>query len=179
MNKSMLTGVAVGVAVAAGGGALAMYSQADKEPLVAQVLDVKEVTKTISSPRQQCENVVRTIKKPVKDENRVTGSVIGAVVGGVLGNQVGGGSGKKLATVAGAAAGGYAGNQVQKDMQNSDVTQITERQCHTVYDKSEKLMGYDVTYQLGEQTSTVRMDQKPGKTLPVENGQVVLSAQQG
>ncbi|EKE76745.1 glycine zipper 2TM domain-containing protein [Gallaecimonas xiamenensis] len=178
MNKSMLAGVAVGVAVAAGGGAIAAYSLNDSGPTYADVIKVKAVNQNISTPRQACQDVVRTVKKPVQDENRITGSVIGAVVGGVLGNQVGGGSGKKLATVAGAAAGGYAGNQVQKDMQDKDLTQVTERQCQTVYDKSQKLLGYDVTYRLGEKTETVRMDHKPGPTLPVENGQVILTAQQ-
>ena len=111
MNKSLIMGLIVGAVVVTAGGAIAMRSYGDR---YAEVLDVKPVTKTVSTPRQACADEVVTRQKPVKDEKRVTGTVIGAVVGGVLGHQVGGGRGQDVATAAGAAAGGYAGNQVQK-----------------------------------------------------------------
>jgi uncharacterized protein YcfJ len=43
-----------------------------------------------------------------------------------------------------------------------------------VTDSSQKVIGYDVTYRLGDKESTVRMDQRPGSRIPVENGQLVL-----
>ncbi len=55
-----------------------------------------------------------THRRPVQDENRITGSVLGAVAGGVIGHQFGGGRGKDVATVVGALGGGYAGNQIQE-----------------------------------------------------------------
>ena len=91
------------------------------------------------------------------------------------GNQVGGGSGKKIATVAGAAAGGYAGNKVQGNMPDKDTYTTTERRCNTVTDSHENVVGYSVTYMLGDNDGKVRMDTEPGSRIPLdENGQLVL-----
>ncbi|MBI5460562.1 MAG: glycine zipper 2TM domain-containing protein [Gammaproteobacteria bacterium] len=177
MNKSMLTGIVIGVVVAAAGGTLAGYNLlANKQPAYADVLNVKEITQTVQTPREVCEDVAVTRQKPVKDEHRVLGTVTGALIGGVLGNQVGGGTGKKLATVAGAAAGGYAGNTVQKNMQANDTYTATEQRCQTVTDTHKEVIGYDVSYRLGDTQGKVRMDHKPGDRIPVENGQLVLTA---
>jgi len=92
-----------------------------------------------------------------------------------LGSAVGGGKGKTLATVAGAAAGGYAGNRVQKNMQEKDVLTKTEHRCKTVNEKSQKVVGYNVTYRLDGKDAVVRTSFKPGPTLPVKDGQVVTS----
>jgi uncharacterized protein YcfJ len=97
------------------------------------------------------------------------------VVGGLLGNQVGGGNGKKLATVAGAVGGGYAGNKVQGSMQANDTVTTTETRCSTVTDTSEKLVGYDVKYELDGKVSQVRMANDPGRQIPVKDGQLVLA----
>ncbi len=175
MNKSMLTGLVVGAVVATAGGVIAGLNMiGDDEPEYAEVVNVVEATETIQTPREVCEDVPVTRQAPVKDEHKILGTVTGAVLGGVLGNQVGGGSGKKIATVAGAAAGGYAGNKVQGNMQAKDTTTTMERQCHTVTDASQRIIGYDVTYRIGDQEGTVRMDKKPGDRIPVENGQLVL-----
>jgi len=175
MNKSMLVGTLFGAALATAGAGVAGFKMMNAAPTEAQVLQVSEAYKTTQVPRQVCEDRVVTHQAPVKDENRIAGSAIGAVVGGLLGNQVGGGNGKKLATIAGAAAGGYAGNQVQKSMQEKNTYTTTERECHTVTDSRKDLVGYDVQYRLGEQVATVRMDHKPGATLPVRDGQVVTN----
>jgi uncharacterized protein YcfJ len=175
MDKSMLTGLVVGAVVATAGGVIAGLNMlGDKEPAYAEVLNVVEATETVQTPRDGCEDVPVTRQAPVKDEHKILGTVTGAVIGGVLGNQVGGGSGKKLATVAGAAAGGYAGNKVQGSMQAKDTYTTTERRCRTVTDSSQKVIGYDVTYRLGDTQDTVRMDHRPGERIPVENGQLVL-----
>ena len=175
MDKSMLTGLIIGAAVATGGGVIAGLSVLDdKEPSYAEVLNVVEATETVQTPREVCEDVAGIRRAPVKDEHKLLGTLTGAVIGGVLGNQVGGGTGKKLATVAGAAAGGYAGNKVQGNMQAKDTYTTTERRCHTVTDSSEKVIGYDVTYRLGDEEITERMDRRPGNRIPVENGQLVL-----
>ena len=175
MDKSMLTGLIAGVGIAAVGGVIAGLNVfGDKEPAYAEVLNVVEATETVQTPREVCEDVPVTRQAPVKDENKILGTVAGVVLGGVLGNQVGGGTGKKLATVAGAAAGGYAGNKVQGNMQAKDTYTTTERRCRTVTDTSQKVIGYDVTYRLGDKESTGRMDRRPGSRIPVENGQLVL-----
>ena len=176
MDKSMMKGLAVGgvAAVVLGAGAVTGYKALAK-PQVAEVVAVKEVTETVVTPREHCEDVQVQRQAPVKDPNRIAGTAIGAVAGGLLGSTIGGGKGKTLATIGGAAAGGYAGNQVQENMQQKDVNATTERRCRTVNEKSQKLVGYNVTYRLEGKEGQVRMSFKPGQTLPVKDGQVVTT----
>jgi len=174
MNKSMIGGIVIGVAVAATAGSIAAYKKST-EPTFAEVLQVKPVKETVRTPREVCHDEVVTHTKPVQDEHRITGTLIGAVAGGVLGNQIGGGNGKKIATVAGAAAGGYAGNRVQGHMQDNDTVQNTEHRCETVEEKHQKTVGYDVRYRLDGEEKTVRMDHDPGQAIPVKSGELVLS----
>jgi uncharacterized protein YcfJ len=92
-------------------------------------------TSAARTPREVCTDEVVTRQKPVKDKDRILGTVAGALIGGVVGNEVGGkGTGGDIATVGGAAAGGYAGNRVQKSVQKNATVQTTERVCRTVYD---------------------------------------------
>ena len=69
---------------------------------------------------------------------------------------------------------GYAGNKIQQNMQNNDTYTTTERRCETVTDTHQKLIGYDVTYKLGDETGKVRMDREPGERIPVKDGKLVL-----
>ena len=140
---------------------------------------MKEITETVVTPHEHCEDVAVRHQAPVKDERRIAGTVVGGLAGGLLGSAVGGGKGKTLATVAGAAAGGYAGNQVQKNMQQKDMVTTTEHRCKTLNDKSQKLVGYNVTYRLDGRDGTVRTSFKPGATLPVKDGQVVTTPPSG
>ena len=179
MDKSMIKGIVIGgiavVAVTAGG--VTGY-RAMTRPTFAEVIAVKEATETIVTPREECEDVQVQKQAPVKDEHRVAGKVIGGVAGGLLGSTIGGGRGKTVATVAGAAGGAYAGNKVQKNMQQKDVVTTTEKRCKTVEDKSQKLIGYDVTYRLEGKEGTVRMSFNPGNRIPVKDGQLVLAPPQ-
>ncbi|MBC7715366.1 MAG: glycine zipper 2TM domain-containing protein [Pseudorhodobacter sp.] len=177
MNKSMAKGLVIGgiATVVLGAGAVTGYSTITA-PRIADVVAVKEVTQAVVTPQQRCEDVAVKHQAPVQDQRRVVGSVIGGLAGGLLGSQVGGGTGKTVATVAGAAAGGYAGNQVQKNMQERDVSVTTERRCRSVNETSRKVIGYDVTYRLSGKEGMVRTTFKPGATLPVKDGRVVSTA---
>lgn len=172
----MIKGMALGgiAMVVLGAGAVTGYKTMTK-PAFAEVVSVKEVVEPVLTPREKCEDVAVQHQAPVKDENRIAGSVVGGLAGGLLGSTVGGGKGKTLATVAGAAAGGYAGNRVQKNLQEKDVITTTERRCKTVNDKSQKLVGYDVAYRFDGKSGMVRTSFKPGATLPVKDGQVVVT----
>lgn len=176
MDKSMIKGIAIGgmamvvLAVAAVGGYKAL-----SQPKFADVVAVKEITETVVTPREECRNVPVRHKAPVKDPDRIAGTVLGGVAGGVLGNQIGGGTGKSVATIVGAAGGAYVGNKVQDSMQKGDVVTTMKRSCKTVYDKLQKLVGYDVTYRLKDREGVVRTAFRPGNTLPVEKGQVVVT----
>ena len=122
MDKSMVKGAVIGgiAMVVLTGGAVTGY-KAMNQTKYADVVGVKEVTQKVTTPREDCRQVQVQKQAPVKDENRVAGTVIGGVAGGLLGSTIGGGTGKTVATVAGAAGGAYAGNQVQKNMQQKDV----------------------------------------------------------
>lgn len=176
MDKSMMKGLVVGglATVVIGASGVTGY-QTLMKPKVAEVVTVRDVMETVVTPVERCEDVAVNRQAPVKDQHRIAGTVIGGVAGGLLGSTIGGGNGKTLATVAGAAAGGYAGNQVQKNMQQKDVVTSTERRCKTVNQKSQKLNGYNVTYRLDGREDTVRTSFKPGPTLPVKDGQVVIT----
>jgi len=175
MDKSMMKGIALGgVAMVVLGAGGVTYQQLNK-PKFADVVSSKEVYEVVVTPREQCDDVQVQHQAPVKDKNRLAGTAIGAVAGGLLGSAIGGGKGKTLATVGGAAAGGYAGNQVQKNMQEKDVSTSTERRCKTVQDKSQKLVGYNVTYRLEGKEGSVRTSFKPGATLPVKDGKVDIT----
>lgn len=143
-------------------------------PESAEVLTVAEIKEKVRIPHQDCRDVAVQRRAPVKDENRIAGTVIGGVLGGVVGNQIGRGTGNTLATVAGAAAGGYAGNTVQKGMQERDTVATVEQRCRTVYETTEKVAAYDVTYRLGGKEGRVRLGHDPGKTIPVKDGKLVL-----
>ena len=177
MDKSMMKGFAVGgvAMVVLGAGAVTGYKTLT-QPKQAEVLAVKEAKQTVTTPQEKCEQVAVQRQAPVQDEKRIAGTVLGGVAGGLLGSQVGGGSGQKVATVLGAAGGAYAGNQVQKGMQQRDVTSATETRCKTVNVRSEKLVGYDVTYRYEGKEDTVRMSYDPGKQIPVVKGKLVLDA---
>lgn len=178
MDKSMIKGFAVGgiAMVVLGAGGVTGYKSLTK-PKFAEVVAVKEVMETAVSPRERCEDIQVQHQTPVKDNNRIAGTVVGGVAGGLLGSAFGGGNGKTLATVAGAAAGGFAGNQVQKSMQQRDVVTSSEHRCKTVNEKSQKLVGYNVTYRLDGKEGMARTSFKPGPTLPVKDGQVVTVPQ--
>lgn len=169
MNKSMLAGVGIGIAAASGIAAVAGLDIFSSGPQYAQVVTATPINETVKTPRQQCRNVTVTHRRPVQDENKIAGSLLGAVAGGVIGHQFGGGRGKDVATVAGALAGGYTGNQVQGNLQNNDTYSSTQQRCQTVYDKSQTLLGYDVTYKIGERQGKIRMDHDPGTQIPLDS----------
>jgi len=176
MNKSMIVGVVLGGAAATAAGTMAGYNYISQGPTSAKVLNISEVNENFTTPREVCEQREITKTRQVKDENQLAGTAIGAVVGGLLGSQIGGGKGKKLATIAGAAAGGYAGKKTQENLQAKDTYTEIQTVCQTIQDKKTRIIGYDVEYQLGDNIDTVRMDHKPAETLPVKDGQLVLTS---
>jgi len=176
MSKSLAIGVAIGTLAAVGAGAAAGLKMLNKGPEYAQVLKVTPLTKTIRTPRQDCHDETVTRQAPVKDEHQLIGTVAGAVVGGVIGHQIGGGTGRDLATLAGAAGGGYAGNRIQKNLQDRDTYTTAEQKCTTVYDSTQKRVGFEVRYRLEDREGTVKMDHDPGARIAARDGQLLLEA---
>ena len=175
MNISWIQGLVVGAVVATAGGAIAGYNMGQSAPATpdfAEVLQVVPAVQQVDVSKEVCHEVEVTHKKPPRDERRVLGTAAGVVIGGILGNQVGGGNGKKLATVAGAAAGGYTGNKLQQRAQADDTYTTMENQCKTITHQVDKVIGYDVTYRIAGQEGEIRMDNAPGKQIPLINGEL-------
>lgn len=176
MNTSLIKGLIIGGVVATAGGAVAGYNMVRETtppvPQFAEVLSVAPAVTQIAQNEEVCRDVEVVHQTEPRDERRIAGTATGAVIGGLLGNQVGGGNGKKLATVVGAVAGGIAGNKAQQRVQANDTYTTLESQCETVTSYVDKVVGYDVTYRIGEQQGSIRMDQDPGDTIPLVNGEL-------
>ena len=86
MDKSMIKGIAVGglAMVVIGASGVTGY-KAMTAPKVADVVAVKEVMETVVTPRESCENVQVQKAAPVKDQNRIAGTVVGGLAGYVYG----------------------------------------------------------------------------------------------
>ena len=86
MNRSLITGIVLGAAVAAAAGAIGGYRLlAPAEPTFAEVLEAKEVTEEIPVSREVCKDVQVTHRKAPRDEHQILGTVAGAVIGGLYG----------------------------------------------------------------------------------------------
>jgi uncharacterized protein YcfJ len=173
VNMKLIIAGIVGALAVTAIGAIAGYRTMDAKDS-AEVVSVKQATRTVSVPRQECHNELVSTQHPTQDPNRIAGTVAGAVVGGVVGSQIGSGSGKKVATVGGVVAGGVAGNKIQEGMQERNVDQEWRQVCVTVQDTREEPAGYDVTYRLDDRQTTVRTDYDPGKRIALKNGAPVL-----
>jgi uncharacterized protein YcfJ len=142
----------------------------EKQKLYAQVIGTDPVreTSSVSTPHEECNDVVVQEQAPRRDPRNIGGTVAGAVIGGLVGNQVGGGTGKKLATVGGAVGGAFAGRAIEQRHAENKVVSRTERQCHTVTSTSQssRVVAYTVTYRNADGTTgTMRMGSKPGSRI--------------
>ena len=154
MNRSLITGIVLGAAVAAAAGAIGGYRLlAPAEPTFAEVLEAKEVTEEIPVSREVCKDVQVTHRKAPKDEHQILGTVAGAVIGGV------------------------AGKKTQEKMQAGDTYTTTERRCETRQETRTQVTGYDVRYRLGDQEGRIRMSQRPGDRIPVRDGKLMPEAE--
>ncbi len=104
MNKSLLIGTVLGVAVATAGGVFAGYKLLEKDEPTVTVVHTPQPTAPECVPADP------------RDDRRIAGTVVGALIGGAVGRDVGD---RDITTAAGAAAGAYAGNQVQKKFQEN------------------------------------------------------------
>jgi len=177
MNRSMLIGTLAGAIVATTGASVAGYKMMTKDQF-ADVVAVTPLTEEVKTPREECKDVTVTKQQPTNDPHRVTGSVIGALAGGVLGNELGGHGSNTGAKLAGAAVGGVAGHEIQRKMQENSTYTTTEHRCNTVFDVSERTVGYNVKYRVGDSTGEVRLDHDPGPRIPMREGKLVLAEAQ-
>lgn len=135
----------------------------------ARVISRTPVLEQVLVPRDVCRDETATVQ-PAKSG---TGAVVGAIAGGVLGNQIGDGSGRVIATTVGAIGGAVIGNRLEP----APATRvITTRRCITEQVIEQRIVGYDVVYELGGKQYQARLDRDPGETLAVEIAPVQSSA---
>lgn len=102
------------------------------------------------------------------------GAILGAIIGGALGNQVGKGDGRKAATVAGAVIGGSIGHDRARRGRYREVggrvVQGSERVCdtRTTYQREERVVGYDVTYEYHGRLYHTETTSHPGNRIRVQ-----------
>jgi uncharacterized protein YcfJ len=142
----------------------------EKQKLYAQVIGTDPVreTSTVSTPHEECNDVVVQEQAPRRDPRNIGGTVGGAAAGGLIGNQVGSGTGKKLATIAGAIGGAFAGRAIEQHHAENKMVSRTVHQCHTETSTSQssRVVGYNVTYRNPDGTTgTMRTGSKPGSRI--------------
>ncbi len=175
MNPKTLITLAVVLAAGAAIGAYNVFgpTYADvvsaepitvKEPILADVLAATPITRTVTGSRQVCDDRVVERRTPERFGDN-DGMVVGALVGGLVGNQVGGGRGRDLATVAGVVGGGYAGREIDRNHTGGRPYTETVRDCRTVSEPREEVVGYNVQYALDGEVKNTRLDRKPGQTI--------------
>lgn len=125
VDRSILTGIEIGAAVVLGVAAVANSNVFEHGPQYAQAASTTSVRESTETPRQECRSTTVAHRKPVQDENRITGSVSDAAAGGVIGYQFSDKRGKDIATVVGALGGGCTGSQIQSSMQENDIYTTT------------------------------------------------------
>ncbi len=128
----------------------------------ANVISATPVAGSVAVPRQSCADVERV----VQPQPSGAGALIGAIAGGVIGNQFGHGFGRAAATGLGVVAGSSIGNQVEAN--NNPPVAIAGRDCRTVSQVQNRVVGYDVVYEYNGQRYTTRTASDPGPRIAID-----------
>ncbi len=128
----------------------------------AKVISSTPVVAQVETPRQVCYDEVRS--EPARSSG--AGAIIGAIAGAALGNAVGRGSGRALATGAGLIGGAVLGDHVENDGRPGQQRVVQRCQQQAAYEN--RVVAYDVVYEVGGQRYTTQMDREPGRTMPVQ-----------
>jgi uncharacterized protein YcfJ len=175
---TLSAGLALAGVAAAQAPAYDSYDQ-DQNYVWARVLSVEPILARRTSPEAEevCwEQPVSYYQPgrsyPTHRRDPTTGTVIGALVGGALGSQIGSGSGRTAATIAGAAAGGKIGHDVagrQVAAEPDARVEGYERVCETrtTQRTQDRIIGYDVAYELEGERFHARTDAHPGDQIRV------------
>jgi uncharacterized protein YcfJ len=128
----------------------------------ASVISATPVTGSVPVPRQACADGERVVQQQPSG----AGALIGAIVGGVVGNQFGHGVGRAAATGLGVVAGSAIGNQAE--VNGNPATAVPVRDCRTVTQYENRVVGYDVVYEYNGQRYTTRTAGDPGPRLAID-----------
>ena len=156
MNTMKLSFCAAAAAALLGGAGAASAAE------YANVISATPVTGSVPVPRQACADSERIVQQQPSG----AGALIGAIVGGVAGNQFGHGFGRAAATGLGVVAGSAIGNQVEAN--GNPAAAVPVRNCRTVTQYENRVVGYDVVYEYNGQRYTTRTASDPGPRLAID-----------
>ncbi len=151
----------------------------------ARVISVHPVYRSVRRPvsRDVCYRQPGYTTERVRYHNpdSMASTLLGAVIGGALGHTVGHGNGRTAATIAGAVMGGAIGNNTSRNdgYYSREQRYVPSReQCRTQtrWQRSERLLGYDVTYRYQGVDYRTRTPQQPGQRIRVRIQQIVSPA---
>lgn len=146
MNNSALAGIIVGAVVVAAAGSF--FASSDYNPLqkYATVVAVEPAFSTTRTPRQVCGDEATLAQAPAD-----------------------------ASTAAPGPAAAPRAEPAAKPAEGAKADTAEAGPCVVVYDTSSVQSGYDVTYELDGTQKMVRMDHAPGRRIPVEDGELVLT----
>jgi uncharacterized protein YcfJ len=147
MNNTVLSGIIVGAVVLAAAGGIVANSGYNPLQKYATVVSVEPAYNTSHTPREVCGDHA-ALAQPAS-----AGAGTAAVAPAPS---------PEPPAPSPAAKNAKAGEEGVED-------------CVTVYDTRSVQAGFDVTYELDGRQDMIRMDHDPGKRIPVEDGELVLS----
>lgn len=131
---------------------------------VTQVQPIYRFVK-VAVPHEEC--YTQEVRYDRHRDKKAAGTLLGGIIGGAVGHRIG--HHDKGATIAGAIIGAAVGNSIAKDGRRHQEVVKYEDVCetHTRYRKERQIDGYEVTYRYRGEYFTTRMDERPGKRIPI------------
>jgi uncharacterized protein YcfJ len=157
VNNSVIAGIIVGGVALAAAGALAVNSGYNPFQKYATVVSVEQAFDTTQTPRVVCGDEETLAQAQAQAQAQATSPAEGA-----------GATTPPPEPQAPEVSPEKAPADAKKGEQDA-------QRCLTVFDTASVEAGFDVTYELDGVQKVVRMDHDPGKRIPVENGELVLT----
>jgi uncharacterized protein YcfJ len=154
MNNTVLSGIIVGGVVLAAAGSILASSGYNPLQKYATVVSVEPAFDTTRTPRQVCGDEAALAQATMTADAAATAAPTPAPAPAQA----------EKPDPAPAAKPGEAGE--------ADAS----AECVVVFDTRSEQAGFDVTYELDGAQKVVRMERDPGKRIPVEDGELVLSS---
>lgn len=157
MNNTVLAGIIVGGVVLAAAGSILASSGYNPLQKYATVVSVEPAFDTTRTPRQVCGDEAALAQATMSADAAATAAPTPAPAPAQA----------EKPDPAPAAKPGEAGEAGEAD---------ASAECVVVFDTRTEQAGFDVTYELDGAQKVVRMERDPGKRIPVEDGELVLSS---
>ena len=149
MNNTVLAGIIVGGVALAAAGSIVANSGYNPLQKYASVVSVEPAFDTTRTPRQVCGDEATLAQAAMPGETAAVATP------------------EQLPVPAKA--------EQATASKSGDAEADASAECVVVYDTSSVQAGFDVTYELDGSQKVVRMDRDPGKRIPVEDGELVLT----